>query len=68
MKKIHYSPDVDALLIELNNNPIAYAEEEGETILHYSDDDQLVLIEILDFRGSLSEKTIQELVESTSNH
>jgi uncharacterized protein YuzE len=67
MKKIHYSPDVDALLIELNNNPIAYAEEEGETILHYSKDDQLVLIEILDFRSSLSEKTIQELVESTSN-
>ncbi|TRU57272.1 MAG: DUF2283 domain-containing protein [Microcystis aeruginosa Ma_QC_Ch_20071001_M135] len=42
MKKIHYSPDVDALLIELNNNPIAYAEEEGKTILHYSEDDQLV--------------------------
>ncbi|MFM7716782.1 MAG: DUF2283 domain-containing protein, partial [Microcystis sp.] len=47
MNKIHYSPDVDALLIELNNNPIAYAEEEGKTILHYSEDDQLVLIEIL---------------------
>jgi len=45
MNKIHYSSDVDALLIELNNNPIAYAEEEGKTILHYSEDDQLVLIE-----------------------
>ncbi len=64
MNKIHYSPDVDALLIELNNNPIAYAEEEGKTILHYSEDDQLVLIEILDFGCSLSEYARQELAKS----
>ena len=67
MKKIHYSPDVDALLIELNNNPIAYAEEEGKTILHYSKDDQLVLIEILDFGCSLSEDARQELAKSISS-
>ncbi|NCS21364.1 MAG: DUF2283 domain-containing protein [Microcystis aeruginosa G11-06] len=60
MKKIHYSPDVDALLIELNNNPIAYAEEEGKTILHYSD-------EILDFGCSLSEDARQELAKSISS-
>lgn len=53
MKKINYSKDVDVLLIELNDQPIAYAEEEGETILHYSEDHQLVLIEILDFKHSL---------------
>ena len=67
MKKIHYSPDVDALLIELNNNLIAYAEEEGETILHYSEDDRLVLIEILDFSRSLSEDARQELAKSISS-
>jgi hypothetical protein len=41
---------------------IAYAEEEGNTILHYTEDDKLVLIEILDFRNSLTDETIQELI------
>ncbi len=48
MKKIRYSKDVDALLVELSDAPIAYAEDEGQVILHYSDDEKLVLIEILD--------------------
>ncbi len=47
MKKIHYSKDADALLIELLDLPIAYAED-GKIILHYSEDDRLVLIEISD--------------------
>ncbi len=64
MKKITYSKDVDVLLIELSNDCIAYAEQEENTILHYSQDDKLVLIEILDFRRSMSEKTIQELLVS----
>ena len=62
MKKITYSKEVDILLIELSDEIIAYAEEEGNTVLHYSNNDKLVLIEILDFRSSLSEKTIQELL------
>jgi uncharacterized protein YuzE len=61
MKKITYSKDVDVLLIELSDEPIAYAEEEGNTILHYSNSDKLILIEILDFRHSLPKQTIQEL-------
>jgi hypothetical protein len=48
MKKLHYSPDVDALIIQVSDEPIFHAEEEGQTILHYSENDQLVLIEILD--------------------
>jgi len=36
------------LLIELLDLPIAYAEDEGKLIWHYSEDDQLLLIEILD--------------------
>jgi hypothetical protein len=57
MKKISYSKDVDILLIELSNQPIAYAEDEGQVILHYSQDEKLVLVEILDFRR-LSNETV----------
>ena len=54
MKKISYSKDVDALLIELSNEAITYAEEQGDVILHYSQDDKLILVEILDFRRLVS--------------
>lgn len=48
MRKIHYSKDVDALLIELSDAPIAYAEDDGQLILHYAEDGKLLLVEILD--------------------
>ena len=48
MKKIRYSKDVDALLVELSDDAIAYAEDNEQVILHYADDERLVLIEILD--------------------
>jgi uncharacterized protein YuzE len=64
MKKISYSKDVDALLIELTNDPIAYAEDEGEVILHYSQDDKLVLVEILDFRRLMSNENVTALLAS----
>jgi uncharacterized protein YuzE len=57
MKKISYSKDVDALLIELSNEAIAYAENEGDVILYYSQDDKLILVEILDFRRLISTNT-----------
>jgi hypothetical protein len=41
MKNIKYSKDVDALLIELSDKPIGYAEDDGQVILHYSDDNRL---------------------------
>jgi uncharacterized protein YuzE len=62
MKKISYSKDIDALLIELSNEAIAYAENEGDVILHYSQDDKLILVEILDFRRLISTETISELL------
>ena len=62
MKKISYSKDVDALLIELSNEAIAYAENEGDVILHYSQDDKLILVEILDFRRLVSTETMSELL------
>jgi uncharacterized protein YuzE len=61
MKKISYSKDVDALLMELSNEAIAYAENEGDVILHYSQDDKLILVEILDFRRLVSPEIISEL-------
>jgi Protein of unknown function (DUF2283) len=64
MKKISYSKDVDALLIELSNEPIAYAEEEGAVILHYSQSDKLVLVEVLDFRRFMSQEAIATLLAS----
>lgn len=64
MKKISYSQDVDALLIELSHEPIAYAEDEGQVILHYSQDAKLVLVEILDFRRFMSDETVTALLAS----
>jgi uncharacterized protein YuzE len=62
MKKISYNKDVDAILIELSNAPISYAEADGDVILHYSQDDKLILVEILDFRRLLSTETVKELL------
>ena len=64
MKKISYSKDVDALLVELSDAPISYAEAEGPVILHYSQDDTLVLVEILDFRRFMSDETVSTLLAS----
>ncbi|PZV16425.1 MAG: hypothetical protein DCF20_07860 [Pseudanabaena sp.] len=61
MKKISCSKDVDALLIEISNDAIAYAEEDGQVILHYSADDKLVLVEILDFRRFMSEESVASM-------
>ena len=58
MSKIKYSKDVDALPIELSDEPVDYAEESGQLIVHFSKSGTPVLLEILDARdfvlGSLS--------------
>jgi Protein of unknown function (DUF2283) len=64
MKKINYSKDVDALLIELSDEEIAYAEDEGRVILHYSQDAKLVLVEILGFRCFVIDETVTALLAS----
>jgi len=53
MRKIRYSKDVDALLIELSDKAIDYAEEEGQIIVHFTADGEPVLIEIFDAREFL---------------
>jgi len=63
MKKISYSKDVDALLIELSDAPIVYAEDEGQIIIHFSAKDEPVLLEIFDARNfslSMLESVLQE--------
>ncbi|MGD1867740.1 MAG: DUF2283 domain-containing protein [Phormidesmis sp.] len=62
MRKISYSKDVDVLMIEISEKSIAYAEDDGQVILHYSDDDVLVLVEIMDFRRTMSAEVISELL------
>ena len=55
---------MDALIVELSEDPIAYAEEDGQVILHYSANEKLVLVEILDFRRFMSEETVTALLAS----
>lgn len=53
MRKIKYSKDVDALLIELSDEKIDHAEEEGQIIIHFSKDGEPVLLEIFDAKDFL---------------
>jgi Protein of unknown function (DUF2283) len=63
MKKIRYSQDVDAMLVELSARPIAYAEDEGQMILHYSSSGELILIEILDVKQFISLESLSEAIK-----
>nr|WP_278002742.1 DUF2283 domain-containing protein [Nodosilinea sp. LEGE 06152] len=51
-------------MVELSQEPIVYAEEEGQVILHYSPDDKLVLVETLDFRRFMSKDAVAALLAS----
>ena len=66
MKKISYSKDVDVLMVELSDEAIAYAKDDGPIILHYSKDDKLLLVKILDFRRLMPAETVSELLAATS--
>lgn len=46
MTKVKYSKDADALLIELSDKKIDYADDKGNIIIHYTSDDEPVLLEI----------------------
>ena len=54
--KIKYSRDVDILLLELETNAsIDHAEHVGQTIIHLSEENEPVLIEILQARAFVSD-------------
>ncbi len=46
MSRMRYSKDVDILLVKLSDDPIDYAEESGQFIVHYSEGGNPVLLEI----------------------
>ncbi len=48
MRKIKYDKETDILIIELSEKPIDYAEEEGQIIIHFTKDEEPVLLEVLD--------------------
>ena len=50
MKEMRYSKDVDILLIKFSKEPIDYAEESGQFIVHFSKAGSPVLLEIQDAR------------------
>lgn len=56
--KVRYSKDVDALLVEFSPEPVDYAEESGQFIVHFTKTGEPVLLEILEAKdfllGSLS--------------
>lgn len=53
MTKVKYSKDVDALLIEFSDKKIDYAEDKGPFIIHYTEEGEPVLLEILDAKDFL---------------
>jgi hypothetical protein len=54
MKSLKYSKDTDILLIELSEEPIDYAVEADAFIIHFSEKDRPVLIEMQDASRMLS--------------
>ena len=53
MRKIKYSKDTDTLLIDLSDKKIDHAEEQGQVIIHFSENNVPVLIEIMDASDNL---------------
>lgn len=53
MRSVRYSRDIDALLIELSDKPIDYAEDAGGLVVHFTADGEPVLLEILDAKDFL---------------
>lgn len=53
MTKVKYSKDTDALLIELSDKKIDYAEDKGNIIIHYTSEDEPVLLEIFEAKEFL---------------
>ena len=55
MKITRYSKDVDILMVNVSEEPIAYAEEAERFIVHFSKEGKLVLLEILDAKDFVME-------------
>jgi len=55
MTEMRYSKDVDILLVKLSGEPIEYAEDSGQVIVHFSKAGQPVLLEIQDAKDFVLE-------------
>ncbi len=55
MEIITYSEDVDILLLKVSDNPVEYATEVGQVIVHFSHDDEAVLLEIQDAKNFVAQ-------------
>jgi hypothetical protein len=55
--RVQYNRKEDILTLELSQAPIDHAEEAGPLIAHFSSDDRLVLLEILEASEFLSQLT-----------
>lgn len=52
--KIRYDQEDDILTYEVSDDPIDYAEEMGQVIVHFTKDSKPVLLEILNAKEFLS--------------
>ena len=52
--KISYEPEADVLMWEITNQPIDYAKEIGDVVVHFTKNNTPVLIEILEASKFLS--------------
>ena len=60
--RVRYNRGADILTLELSDTPIVHAEEAGPLIVHFTEDDRLVVLEILeasDFLAKLTEGAMQ---------
>ncbi len=55
--KISYNREQDILMYEISDEPIDYAEEVGNIIVHFTKEGRPVLLEILDASEFLAETT-----------
>ena len=46
--KMNYNSNEDIMMIEISSEPIAFAEEMGPLIVHFTEKNKPVLLEILD--------------------
>jgi uncharacterized protein YuzE len=65
--KVSYDRDMDIATIEMSSKKIDHAQEAQNMIIHFSKDDEPVVVEILDaseFLTSLTKATIRAKKES----
>jgi uncharacterized protein YuzE len=60
---VRYDREEDILVIKVTNEPIDYAEEIGNIIVHFTKDGKAVLFEILDATEFLANEAPNHLIE-----